>query len=355
MAEAPVKKMKSNIRLTTPRGILLSIVMVLVFSLIAEAHESRPAYLELTQTSDESYDILWKVPAKSPSQRLSLNLRFSEEIDFTTMPTRTYVNAAYVESASVQRSGGLEGMEIYVEGLSGTMTDVLVRQVRLDGTTLTSRLTPDKPYFVFDAVPSSLDVSRTYTILGIQHIFEGIDHLLFVACLLIVAGIGRRLLITITGFTLAHSVTLALATLDIIRLPIPPVEAVIALSVVFLATEIARGDKQGLTYKYPVAVSISFGLLHGFGFAAVLNEIGLPLSDLPLALLFFNVGVELGQLMFIALLIAAFKVVSLFAKGISKGRFQSPISTNQAEIMATYIIGTVASYWLIERVVGFWI
>ncbi len=336
----------------TGKLLLLSIFVLLPW--FVGAHESRPAYLELSQTGEESYDVIWKIPAKGPGQRLSLNLRFSKEIQYSSLPTTTYINAAHVERSSIKREGGLIGTEIYIEGLSRTMTDALVRVERLDGTTQTTRLSPDKPSFVIQETPGSWDVSKTYTILGVQHIFGGIDHLLFVTCLLLVAGTGRKLLVTITGFTLAHSVTLAMATLDILRLPIPPVEAVIALSVVFLATEIARGDKKGLTYRYPVAVSISFGLLHGFGFAAVLNEIGLPQSDLPLALLFFNVGVEVGQLLFIAILIFAFRILTISAKRIPRGSFQSAISIKRAELLATYAIGAVASFWLLQRVLGFW-
>ncbi|WP_424286598.1 HupE/UreJ family protein [Eudoraea sp.] len=144
-----------------------------------------------------------------------------------------------------------------------------------------------------------LAVARQYSILGIKHILEGWDHLLFLICLMLVAGIGKKLWITITGFTIAHSITLALSALDVVRLPIPPVEAVIALSVVYLAVEIALQKKDSLTYRYPIAVSSSFGLLHGFGFAAVLSDIGLPQIEVVTSLLFFNVGVELGQIIFV--------------------------------------------------------
>ena len=333
---------------------ILIFVFISLFSWNLEAHESRPAYLELKQTGKESYDTIWKVPAKGPEQRLSLNLRFPADIQYISLPVTTYINASFVERTSIKRAGGLTGSEIYIEGLSKTMVDTLVRFQRLDGTTQITRLSPDNPSFVIEAQPSSWDVTQTYTVLGIQHILSGIDHLLFVVCLLLVAGGGRKLLITITGFTLAHSITLALATLDIVRLPIPPVEAVIALSIVFLATEIARGNKQGLTYRYPIAVSVSFGLLHGFGFAAVLNQIGLPQSDVPIALLFFNVGVEIGQLLFIAALIFVFKSMIQPLKRLIKIPESSLITFGKSEILAAYAIGTVASYWMIERVAGFW-
>ncbi|MCZ6675294.1 MAG: HupE/UreJ family protein [Verrucomicrobia bacterium] len=336
------------------RTISLFVFFVLNSSLDSEAHESRPGYLELKQISEEEYAVLWKVPARGWDQRPSLNLRFSHDTRYLSLPTPTFINAAFVERFTIQRPGGLTGSEIYIEGLSRTLTDVLVRLEHLDGITQTIRLSPDNPSFIVESAPGSFEVSQTYTLLGIQHILEGIDHLLFVACLLLVAGMGRRLLITITGFTLAHSITLALATLDVVRVPVPPVEATIALSIVFLATEIARRDKDGLTYRYPVAVSVSFGLLHCFGFAAVLNQIGLPQSDLPLALLFLNVGVEIGQLLFIAALLIVYKLLIQTLMTLTRASIGHVFTLAKLERIAAYVIGTVSSYWMIERIYGFW-
>jgi hydrogenase/urease accessory protein HupE len=323
----------------------------LLFSLcgIAAAHEMRPAYLELRQTSDDSYDALWKVPGKGVDHRLALDVRFPTDAKVVTSAPRSYVGAAFIDRFKITRAGGLTGAEIYVEGLSNTYTDALVRLERLDGTSQVTRLTPSSPSMVVAEVPSSFEVAKTYTLLGVQHILEGIDHLLFVLCLMIVAGINRKLLITITGFTIAHSVTLALSTLGIVNIPVPPVEAVIALSIVFLASEIARGNKRGLTYRFPVAVSMSFGLLHGFGFAAVLGEIGLPQNEIPTALLFFNVGVELGQILFIAALI----VLAFAAKKLAQLFSRRPLSPVIWQPASAYMIGAVATYWTIERIVNF--
>jgi hydrogenase/urease accessory protein HupE len=165
-------------------------------------------------------------------------------------------------------------------------------------------LKPDESEWTVPAAEERFAIAWEYTALGIEHIWIGIDHLLFVACLLFIAGTPRRLLITITGFTVAHSITLALSALDLVRIPTPPVEAAIALSVVFMAWEIAKQDTTSLAYRYPVTIAASFGLLHGFGFAAVLRDIGLPQTELPTALLFFNVGVEIGQILFVAVLLA---------------------------------------------------
>ena len=316
-----------------------------------EAHEARPAYLEFIEIDTETVEVLWKVPARGSEEKLSLNPRWPSETTYVVPPTASIVGAAYVERSTLRHPGGWEGEEIYIEGLSRTLTDALFRFQRLSGATQVSRMSPDAPAVLIEETPGRFQVSWTYTVLGVQHILEGIDHLLFVACLFLVAGISRKLVITITGFTVAHSMTLALATLDIVRIPVPPVEAVIALSIVFLAREIAGHKEDSLTYRYPVAVSMSFGLLHGFGFAAVLNEVGLPASDIPLALLFFNVGVEVGQLLFIAGLIA---VVMVFRR-ITNSWHEHPLAHRRTEWVTAYAIGTVASWWTIERILGFWV
>ena len=195
-------------------------------------------------------------------------------------------------------------------------------------------------------VPSREDatnVAAQYAWLGIEHIWIGFDHLLFVLCLIWIAGTWRRVLVTITGFTIAHSVTLVLASLDVVRLPVPPIEAVIALSVLFLATELARGRESGsLTWRYPVAVSSTFGLLHGLGFAAVLGEIGLPQLEVVTGLVFFNVGVEVGQVAFAAV------VMALLALSRGKARFHA-----NGRLATAYLVGITAAYWLIQRTVSF--
>ncbi len=183
--------------------------------------------------------------------------------------------------------------------------------------------------------------------LGISHILEGYDHLLFLACLILIAGTGRKILITVTGFTVAHSITLALSALNLVTVSIAPVEAVIALSIVFLATEIAKEPRDTLTYKYPALVSVCFGLLHGFGFASVLKEIGLPQTELATSLLFFNIGVEIGQIMFIFAVIILFKIL-LAITNISNDKLR------KLEVPAAYVVGSLASFWMVERVYSFW-
>jgi len=308
---------------------------------VASAHEVRPAYLELRQTGSESWDVLWKVPARGEDLRFGLYVELPAGTVNLTEPRGEFLGSSFIERWSARRTGGFDGATIHIAGLSATRTDVLVRIERLDGTTQVSRVTPDDPDFVVQAVPSSTEVALTYLKLGVEHILRGVDHLLFVLALLILVRGTHRLIVTITAFTVAHSITLAGASLGFLNVPGAPVEACIALSIVFVATEIVHGrnGQPGLTARRPWIVAFAFGLLHGFGFAGALHEIGLPQTDIPLALLFFNVGVEVGQLIFIA---AALAVIALARR--------IPIALPAwAWRLPPYAIGAVASFWLIER------
>ena len=262
-------------------------------------------------------------------------------------PVSTHsAGGAFIDRWTVSCPGGLTGGTIAIDGLAATLTDVLVRLERLDGTTQTELLAPKKPSFEVAAVQGWFGVAETYLRLGVEHILLGIDHLLFVLALLILVEGRRRLIGTVTAFTVAHSLTLAAATLGLVHVPQGPVEAVIALSIVFVAGEIvhAHQGRPGVSQRSPWLVAFIFGLLHGFGFAGALTEIGLPEQSIPLALLFFNVGVEVGQLLFIA------AILLLVAIG---GRVPIPRPAWAWKVPA-YCIGTIAAFWTIERVVGFW-
>ena len=219
-----------------------------------------------------------------------------------TEPQGMYVGGAYVERWRISRDGGLVGQEIRIDGLISGVSDVIVRVERMDGTSQMERLLPESPQFTVEAPAGTGEVAWSYLVLGVEHILGGVDHLLFVLALLLIVRGGKRILITVTAFTAAHSITLVAATLGWVHVPGPPVEAMIALSIVFVAAEIIRGlrGKPGLTARAPWIVAFSFGLLHGFGFAGALAEVGLPQKAIPVALLTFNVGVELGQLIFVA-------------------------------------------------------
>jgi hydrogenase/urease accessory protein HupE len=317
---------------------------LLLVSLSVAAHEVRPGYLELKQTGDEDYSVLWKVPMKGNAV-LRLSPVLPESCNQLVPPASRQVAAAMVKQWSVRCAGGLADKPVAIEGLQHTLTDVLVRITHVGGTTQTVRLTPQSNQLIVSGEPSSFEVIKTYFVLGVEHILLGIDHLLFVFALLLIVQGWKRLVGTITAFTLAHSITLAAATLGYVNVPQAPVEAVIALSILFLATEIIHGQQGriGLAQRYPWVVAFIFGLLHGFGFAGALSEVGLPPSDIPLALLFFNVGVEAGQLLFVA----AVLVASLVLKHLAL----TPL--RRAEIAVTYVIGSVAAFWTIERVAAF--
>lgn len=315
----------------------------------ASAHESRPLYVEVTETAPLVFSVRWKVP---PS------------VDFRNVPD-ILMPEACTAANEASGSGMLRRRQYRCEidpagdalaiayPAFNPSVSALFRISRLSGEEHSILAPAEQTVVVIPEQESFASVARDYLKLGIQHILEGYDHLLFLVCLILIAGTGRRIVITVTGFTIAHSITLALSALGIVQVPVPPVEAAIALSIVFLAVEIVRGDEQSLTYRYPIAVSASFGLLHGFGFAAVLGETGLPQTEIPTALLFFNVGVEVGQLLFIGAVIGLYQLARRTREALS-GRDLSIAALRPLQTPAAYAVGSLAAFWLIERVASFW-
>lgn len=324
----------------------LWLLAVVLLPSLATAHEMRPGYLEIRESAPEIYDVLWKVPARGENERFGLHLRFADDVEVLTEPVAGFMNGAHVQRMRIYREGGLTGTSVSIDGLDGTYTDVLLRFERADGSALTHRLTPEAPSYVIEAKSGPGQVAWTYVVLGVEHILSGIDHLLFVFALMLLVTGWRRLVHTITAFTVAHSITLVIATLGFVQVPGPPVEAVIALSIVFVAAEIIRGrlGNPGLTARWPWMVAFTFGLLHGFGFAGALSEVGLPQSSIPLALLTFNIGVEFGQLLFVGAVLALFAVARRF--------LETP--PDWAWRISSYSIGSIATFWMMERVAGFW-
>ena len=326
------------------RLVVLFAAMFLQASAV-QAHESRPGYLQLSVDDDDSVSMLFKIPALG-DLRLGLYPNLPANCVIEGQPTKYIIDNAYTEKALFICSGGLFGETVTIDGLSTTLTDVLARVERPDGSTQVARLTPSAPAFVVEATPNAFTVASTYLALGVNHILRGIDHLLFVFALLLLVQGTRTLIWTITAFTAAHSLTLAAATLGLVQVPQAPVEAVIALSIVFVASEIVHVShgRPGLTQRKPWIVAFVFGLLHGFGFAGALSEVGLPEQSIPLALLLFNAGVELGQLGFVGAVLLIYAILSRYS-------FDNPRWTLQA---SGYLIGSVAAYWTVERTVGFW-
>jgi hypothetical protein len=311
----------------------------------AAAHELRPAYLELRQTAPDTFDALWKVPAAGESLRLALSVRLPDSCMNLSEPRRTFSGGAHLERWRVYAPHGLSGQRITIDGLAATLTDVLVRVERLDGTAQVTRLTPVRPSFVVEASPSPWHVVRTYLVLGIEHILTGIDHLLFVLALILITHGSWKLVKTVTAFTVSHSITLTAATLGVVHVPQRPVEAVIALSIVFVAAEILHGrqGRTGITARAPWVVALTFGLLHGLGFAGGLSEAGVPPGHIPLALLCFGLGVETGHVLFVGAVLA----LSALARRmkLSASPWVHPVPP--------YAIGGVAMCWVIQRVVAF--
>lgn len=329
--------------------LLLILAACVAFAFTASAHEVRPAYLELRETASDTYDVLWKVPARGGNERLGIYVRLPNDTRQITEPRGIAAGGAWIERWRIERPGGLAGQTIHIDGLVAAGSDVLVRIEHADGSTQTTRLLPSRPSFVVEAVASPWRVAATYLTLGVEHILGGIDHLLFVLALLLLVKGCKRLVGTITAFTLAHSLTLAAATLGFVHVPSPPVEATIALSIVFVAAEIVHGrqGRPGLAVRWPWVIAFTFGLLHGFGFAGALSAVGLPQNSIPVAPLFFNVGVELGQLLFIA---AVFAVLALGRKITRSVAVPHPA---WAWRVPPYAIGTVAMFWVIQRVATF--
>ncbi len=326
--------------------IIVIILSLTIFTATADAHRLQPAYLEINEQSAGKFSILWKRPLVG-SRPMNIYPQLPAGCSSLTEPVMQVSQSAAIERWLVDcGSSGMINETIVIDGLPATQTDTLLRIQLIDGSMHTTVLRPDSPSFLIPEKASKSKVAGSYLLLGIEHILGGFDHLLFVLGLLLIVRSTMLLIKTITSFTLAHSVTLAMATLGFVYVPQSPVEAVIALSIIFLATELVKQHRgqTGLTTKAPWLVALCFGLLHGFGFAGALTEVGLPQSDIPLALLFFNVGVEIGQLMFVAGVLCVTWMIK-------KMKFRWPVWVEQAP---AYAIGSLAAFWFIQRTVSFW-
>ncbi len=325
------------------RRAFMLLALFALFATNVSAHEVRPAYLLLRQTGLDTYDVLWKVPGVGDNLRLGLYVELPAGCSNLNEPRGFFASGSLTERWSVQCSGGFTGGTIRINGLSATMTDVLVRHERLDGSAHVSRLTPSAPSFVVQASPGAMQVAATYLQLGFEHILLGVDHLLFVLGLLLIVRGRFALLKTITAFTVAHSLTLGIATLGYASAPVPPLNAAIALSILFLGPEIVRAERgrTSLTIRYPWVVAFAFGLLHGFGFASGLSTAGMAPAAIPQALLWFNVGVELGQMAFVGLMLGlahSFRVLEM----------RWPVWVAR---VPGYAVGVCGAFWTIQRTV----
>jgi hydrogenase/urease accessory protein HupE len=319
-------------------GLLL---MVVALVSVARAHEARPAYLEIKEAAPGQYSLLWRTPVLA-GMRLPILLQLPDDVKNIKEPTVLELPDSFVERRWFTAGpGGLSGKRIDFLGLQNSITDVLVRVELLDGRSWTMIVHPSQPWVEITAAQTRWVVVGTFVVQGIRHILFGADHMLFVLGLLLIVKDRWMLLKTVTAFTMAHSITLAIATLGYAEVPVPPLNVAIALSILFLGPEIVRSwrGETSFTICHPWVVAFAFGLLHGFGFASALTSAGLPRHELPLALVSFNVGVELGQLGFIALVLAlerSFRVLEV--------RWPRWV-----EQLPGYAVGSLGAFWTIQR------
>jgi hydrogenase/urease accessory protein HupE len=337
--------------LTAARWLSIASVAIAVFAGLtsitaspATAHEVRPAYFEFKETAPDVFDVLFKTPMQG-DLRLALSVSLSGKVETVSPLMSRPSKDAMLQTWTVRLPGSVAGRDVRVVGLDQTLSDALLRIEYLNGQSWTQRLTPASPEATAPAAATGASVSWTYGALGVEHILTGVDHLLFVLGLILLSHKLRTLFFAITAFTLAHSITLAGASLGLVHVPQRPVEAMIALSIVFVAAEIlnARKGRVGLAARAPWLVAFAFGLLHGFGFAGALSEIGMPQGFIPAALLFFNLGVEAGQVVFVAVVLAAAATLR---------RLWRPLPAWGA-LVPPYLIGTLAMFWVIQRVAQF--
>jgi hydrogenase/urease accessory protein HupE len=305
----------------------------------ALADEIKPAYLELREQAAGEFAVLWQVPMQG-DVRLALEPEFSSGAVASSPVTSQMIGGAAVETWTL-RAPQLRGETLRIRGLERTITDVLVRIEFLDGTSQTSVLRPASPALTVPERQTRLALARNYIVYGIQHIVFGADHLLFVLGLLLIVSDRWMLVKTVTSFTVAHSITLAIATFGYASAPVEPLNAAIALSILFLGPEIARiwRGETSLTIRSPWLVAFIFGLLHGFGFAGALTGAGLPRAELPLALLTFNIGVEIGQIAFVLLVV-------LLERSFRQLEISWPVWATR---MPGYLIGSAGAFWTIQR------
>ncbi|HCL47892.1 HupE/UreJ family protein [Alphaproteobacteria bacterium] len=327
---------------------LIPLFFLFAFLIPAHAHEVRPGYIEITEVARDSFDIVWKQPVRSAGANavagLGLRPVFPENCARLGDSRMRRLPGALVEKFSLTCDGGLFGQSIGVEGLQRTITDVLVQLALIDGGRYSLRLTADAPVQTFSGGGTFL---MAYFGLGVEHLVFGLDHILFVLGLVLLVHGWRSLIYVITAFTLAHSLTLGLSMLGRISAPSAVVEAIIALSILFVAIELLQPPEKrsALAARYPQAMAFGFGLLHGFGFAGVLGEIGLPRDVELAALALFNIGLEVGQL----LVVAAMVLFMRFVKPALLAHEKWAPALQQVPIIA---IGGISVYWLLDRLAG---
>lgn len=300
--------------------------------------------LEIRENAEGRHDVLWRTPMNQGITRSPIQLELPEDWKQIGTPTERSEDSWTIQRFKIETgSNGFADAIIRFPKQEATITDIYVRLFRLDGTVFSTVVRPTNPQVTLRGERSWWANMREYVALGFHHILLGVDHLLFVLGLLLIVRGRMKLLKTITAFTLAHSLTLAIATLGIATPSLEPLNAAIALSILFLGPEIVRHwrGETSLTIRYPWVVAFLFGLLHGFGFATGLSTTGMPASELPWALLFFNVGVECGQVAFVGVCFALVKSWKVLEMRWPAWVLRAP----------GYVVGVSGAYWTIQRIV----
>jgi hydrogenase/urease accessory protein HupE len=306
------------------------------------AHQTGLSYIELIEDQNGKVSVTYKKPL-ADTQADDIFINYPVICNSIYGKKRSIEDGYVVEKFDLLcGQEGLKDTRLWVDGLVSSDKGVLIRYVN-DEIIQKALLRSSTPFIHFNYKPSKFKLFIEYIELGVIHILAGYDHLLFILGLFLLSKNLKVLLLAITGFTLSHSITLAFGILGIVNVDIAFIEAMIALSIVFLARELAYKNKDSFTKKYLGVVAFIFGLLHGFGFSSVLSSIGLPQDEIPLSLFAFNVGIELGQIIFITLL----GIIMLYIK-----RYVNTLSDTLYKVSA-YFIGAFSMFWLIERVVAF--
>ncbi len=340
-----MNKVKVRLQILTTTCVLLGVLLFMPIAVIA--HDARPVVVDIRETLPGIFLHSLRIPPTVEINNLP-QLVWPQQCSATAITT-TDVNF----DAPMACTGVMAGKVFALDyPLFNPALATYYRLTTLDGLVTTAMQAPTEESWIVPEKLTGLEVATQYLRLGVEHIIGGYDHLLFVLGLLVIAGTGRRIFLTVTGFTLAHSITLSLSALGFVSIPIVPVEATIALSIVFLAHEISQQKKDSLTWRYPMLISFGFGLLHGLGFASALGEIGLVQNEALLSLLFFNLGVETGQLLFIAAIMILLVVLQKLVRQQSAGN-SGFLLARRTELLAAYIIGIPSAYWLIERMAPF--
>jgi len=325
-----------------PLRFIMGLVMSLAIAQVAQAHRFAPSLLKVTEIADQQYNMVWKTPAQGTSS-IPLRPIWPESCEVKNASQPQLEGTGKVSTWQLACTGlgedGLVGETLGVSGLGANQSSAMVMVSLLDGRQYQQVLNAEQPEFVVPEESSAGEVMGDYSLLGMEHIWSGMDHLLFVFGLLLLVGGGTRLLWTITAFTVGHSITLSLVTLGFFEYPVALVEFAIALSIFVLAVELTRTSRHDILWRNPWWLAGGFGLLHGMGFAGALAETGLPQDNLPLALLFFNVGIEIGQIAFILLVLAVWYVI------------RRPLASWQDRLLPipVYILGALSAMWCIER------